>query len=191
MNVSPSIPSHKEPPSLNEDEDANPTRLDFPSTPPGVLPSIRLPFHIVEPVSPLLFAPTQQGMFVSFKDITYDVPNRANKKESLCILDGISGCFEPGMMTCLMGPSGSGKSTLANILGGKEGYEVTQGSIQFDGKDLLEMDPEVRAREGLFLAFQYPVELPGVIPEGEALRGGGCYVPPHSDVPGGHVGPPS
>jgi Fe-S cluster assembly ATP-binding protein len=61
-----------------------------------------------------------------------------------------------------MGVNGSGKSTLANILGGKEGYEVTSGSVTFDGKDLLEMDPEVRAREGLFLAFQYPVELPGV-----------------------------
>jgi Fe-S cluster assembly ATP-binding protein len=62
-----------------------------------------------------------------------------------------------------MGVNGSGKSTLANILGGKEGYKVTTGQILFDGKDLLEMDPEVRAREGLFLAFQYPVELPGVL----------------------------
>ena len=134
MNVSPSIPSHKEPPSLNEDEDANPTRLDFPSTPPGVLPSIRLPFHIVEPVSPLLFAPTQQGMFVSFKDITYDVPNRANKKESLCILDGISGCFEPGKMTCLMGPSGSGKSTLLDVLSGRKTQGSLGGAITFGGE---------------------------------------------------------
>jgi Fe-S cluster assembly ATP-binding protein len=62
-----------------------------------------------------------------------------------------------------MGVNGSGKSTLANILGGKDGYEVTKGQIAFNGKDLLEMDPEVRAREGVFLAFQYPVELPGVL----------------------------
>jgi Fe-S cluster assembly ATP-binding protein len=62
-----------------------------------------------------------------------------------------------------MGVNGSGKSTLANILGGKDGYEITKGSVEFVGKDLLELDPEVRAREGLFLAFQYPVELPGVL----------------------------
>ena len=79
------------------------------------------------------------------------------------ILKGISLEIKPGEVHAIMGVNGSGKSTLANILGGKEGYEVTQGSIQFDGKDLLEMDPEVRAREGLFLAFQYPVELPGVL----------------------------
>ncbi len=79
------------------------------------------------------------------------------------ILKVISLEIKPGEVHAIMGVNGYGKSTLANILGGKEGYEVTQGSIQFDGKDLLEMDPEVRAREGLFLAFQYPVELPGVL----------------------------
>lgn len=79
------------------------------------------------------------------------------------ILKGISLEINPGEVHAIMGVNGSGKSTLANILGGKDGYEVTQGSIQFDGKDLMEMDPEVRAREGLFLAFQYPVELPGVL----------------------------
>jgi Fe-S cluster assembly ATP-binding protein len=78
------------------------------------------------------------------------------------ILKGISLEIKPGEVHAIMGVNGSGKSTLANILGGKEGYQVTSGSVTFEGKDLLEMDPEVRAREGLFLAFQYPVELPGV-----------------------------
>jgi len=61
-----------------------------------------------------------------------------------------------------MGPNGSGKSTLASVLAGNESYEVTDGEVEFDGKDLLDMEPEERAREGLFLAFQYPVEIPGV-----------------------------
>jgi Fe-S cluster assembly ATP-binding protein len=79
------------------------------------------------------------------------------------ILKGISLEIKPGEVHAIMGVNGSGKSTLANILGGKDGYEVTKGQIAFNGKDLLEMDPEVRAREGVFLAFQYPVELPGVL----------------------------
>jgi Fe-S cluster assembly ATP-binding protein len=80
------------------------------------------------------------------------------------ILKGINLTIKPGEVHAIMGVNGSGKSTLASILCGKEGYEVTAGSVRFDGgKDLLEMDPEVRAREGLFLAFQYPVELPGVL----------------------------
>jgi Fe-S cluster assembly ATP-binding protein len=61
-----------------------------------------------------------------------------------------------------MGPNGSGKSTLAGVLAGRDSYDVTEGEVQFDGKDLLDMDPEERAREGVFLAFQYPVEIPGV-----------------------------
>src|SRR5215211_1416247 len=61
-----------------------------------------------------------------------------------------------------MGPNGSGKSTLAGVLAGRDAFEVTQGAVRFEGKDLLEMDAEERAREGLFLAFQYPVEIPGV-----------------------------
>ncbi|MCO6429235.1 MAG: Fe-S cluster assembly ATPase SufC, partial [Deltaproteobacteria bacterium] len=68
-----------------------------------------------------------------------------------------------GEVHAIMGLNGSGKSTLAHLLGGKEGYEVTAGQVEFLGKNLLEMDPETRAREGLFLAFQYPVELPGVL----------------------------
>jgi Fe-S cluster assembly ATP-binding protein len=79
------------------------------------------------------------------------------------ILKGINLEIKPGEVHAIMGVNGSGKSTLANILGGKEGYDITQGSVSFDDKDLLELDPEVRAREGLFLAFQYPVELPGVL----------------------------
>jgi Fe-S cluster assembly ATP-binding protein len=79
------------------------------------------------------------------------------------ILKGINLEINPGEVHAIMGVNGSGKSTLANILGGREGYEVTKGSVEFCGQDLLELDPEVRAREGLFMAFQYPVELPGVL----------------------------
>jgi Fe-S cluster assembly ATP-binding protein len=79
------------------------------------------------------------------------------------ILKGINLEIKPGEVHAIMGVNGSGKSTLANILCGKDGYEITGGSVSFEGKDLLEMEPEIRAREGVFLAFQYPVELPGVL----------------------------
>jgi Fe-S cluster assembly ATP-binding protein len=78
------------------------------------------------------------------------------------ILKGLNLQINPGEVHAIMGPNGSGKSTLGNVLAGKEAYEVTGGEVLFDGKDLLEMSPEDRAREGLFLAFQYPVEIPGV-----------------------------
>jgi len=78
------------------------------------------------------------------------------------ILKGIHLTIHPGETHAIMGPNGSGKSTLAYVLAGKEGYEVTEGEILFKGKNLLEMEPEERAAEGLFLAMQYPVELPGV-----------------------------
>ncbi len=78
------------------------------------------------------------------------------------ILKGINLEVKAGEVHAIMGPNGSGKSTLASVLAGRENYEVTGGSVSFDGKDLLDMDPEIRAREGLFLAFQYPVEIPGV-----------------------------
>lgn len=78
------------------------------------------------------------------------------------ILKGLNLEVNPGEVHAIMGPNGAGKSTLASILAGREEYEITEGSIFFDGKDLLELPTEDRAREGLFLAFQYPVEIPGV-----------------------------
>ena len=78
------------------------------------------------------------------------------------ILRGVDLDVLPGTVHAVMGPNGSGKSTLASVLAGREGYEVTEGSVTYRGEDLLEMDPEIRAREGVFLAFQYPVEVPGV-----------------------------
>jgi Fe-S cluster assembly ATP-binding protein len=78
------------------------------------------------------------------------------------ILRGVNLTLGPGEVHAIMGPNGSGKSTLASVLAGKEEYEITDGRVLLDGEDLLEMAPEERAREGVFLAFQYPVEIPGV-----------------------------
>ncbi|MCY3844703.1 MAG: Fe-S cluster assembly ATPase SufC, partial [Acidobacteria bacterium] len=78
------------------------------------------------------------------------------------ILKGIDLAVKAGEVHAVMGPNGSGKSTLAAVLAGRDEYEVTAGSIRYDGRDLLDMEPEDRAREGIFLAFQYPVEIPGV-----------------------------
>ena len=78
------------------------------------------------------------------------------------ILNGINLDLMPGEVHAIMGPNGSGKSTLSNVLVGKPGYTITDGEVLFRGQNLLEMDPEIRAREGVFLAFQYPVEIPGV-----------------------------
>lgn len=78
------------------------------------------------------------------------------------ILKGINLEINPGEVHAIMGPNGSGKSTLASVLAGRENYEVTEGTVEFLGKDLLDLAPEERAGEGLFLAFQYPVEIPGL-----------------------------
>ena len=78
------------------------------------------------------------------------------------ILNGIDLSIQSGEVHAIMGPNGSGKSTLTNILAGRPGYEITQGEVIFEGENLLEMKPEIRAREGIFVAFQYPVEIPGV-----------------------------
>lgn len=78
------------------------------------------------------------------------------------IIKGVNLVIRPGEVHAVMGPNGSGKSTLANILAGRDGYDISGGEVIYCGKDLLAIDPEERAREGLFLAFQYPVEMPGV-----------------------------
>ncbi len=83
-------------------------------------------------------------------------------EDDLVILKGVDLTLDTGELHALMGPNGSGKSTLAAVLAGREEYEVLQGEIRYDGEDLLELEPEERAEEGIFLAFQYPVELPGV-----------------------------
>lgn len=90
------------------------------------------------------------------------IQNLAVSIEDKAILKQLNLTVNPGEVHAIMGPNGSGKSTLASTLAGRSDYEVTGGSVQFLGQDLLDMDPDERAREGLFLAFQYPVEIPGV-----------------------------
>src|SRR5574340_979233 len=91
-----------------------------------------------------------------------EIRNLSAGVEGRQILKGIDLSISAGEVHAIMGPNGSGKSTLAAVLAGRDGYEVIGGQVLYDGKDLLELDPEERAREGLFLAFQYPVEIPGV-----------------------------
>lgn len=90
------------------------------------------------------------------------IENLKAQVEDKPILKGINLQVNPGEIHAIMGPNGSGKSTLANVLAGRDDYEVTEGSIEYSGEDLLEMDAEKRAQNGVFLAFQYPVEIPGV-----------------------------
>jgi Fe-S cluster assembly ATP-binding protein len=94
------------------------------------------------------------------KDLHAAIQDEKQKTKS--ILRGINLEVKAGEVHAIMGPNGSGKSTLANVLAGREGYEVTQGEILLDGKPILNLEPEKRAASGLFLAFQYPVEIPGV-----------------------------
>ncbi len=91
-----------------------------------------------------------------------EIKNLRVAVEGTTILDGVDITIEPGETHAIMGPNGSGKSTLAYALAGRDGYEVIDGEVRYDGKDLLELSVEARAGEGLFLAFQYPVEIPGV-----------------------------
>ena len=103
-----------------------------------------------------------RGLVRQSHTVMLQITNLQARVEDKPILKGINLTVGTGEVHAIMGPNGSGKSTLAHVLAGKGGYEVTGGSVDFDGKDLLDLDPEERAREGLFLAFQYPVEIPGV-----------------------------
>ncbi len=91
-----------------------------------------------------------------------EIKNLHAKVEDQPILRGIDLTVNPGEVHAIMGPNGSGKSTLSHVLAGRDDYEITEGSVSYKGEDLLEMEPEERAAHGLFLAFQYPIEIPGV-----------------------------
>ena len=92
---------------------------------------------------------------LTIKDLQVRIENKQ-------ILKGLNLAVNAGEVHAIMGPNGSGKSTLASVLAGRDGYDVTAGAVEYDGRDLFELSPEDRARQGIFLAFQYPVEIPGV-----------------------------
>ena len=91
-----------------------------------------------------------------------NIKNLQAKVEEKTILNGLNLEVKPGEVHAIMGPNGAGKSTLGHVLAGRDGYEVTGGDVEFEGRNLLDMEAEERAQSGLFLAFQYPVEIPGV-----------------------------
>lgn len=97
---------------------------------------------------------------ITIKNLHASIENES--EEAVEILKGIDLDIEPGKVHAIMGPNGAGKSTLSYVLAGRDDYEVTDGSFTMDGEDMLEMEPEERAAAGMFLAFQYPVEIPGV-----------------------------
>ncbi|MGH2574613.1 MAG: Fe-S cluster assembly ATPase SufC [Ignavibacteria bacterium] len=101
----------------------------------------------------------QTSNLLQIKNLFVSVESAEGRKE---ILKGINLDVQAGQVHAIMGPNGSGKSTLANVIAGKDGYNITSGEIFYENKNLLEMAPEDRAREGVFMAFQYPVEIPGV-----------------------------
>jgi len=99
---------------------------------------------------------------MSKKELLLEIRNLHAEVVGKQILKGLSLELPPGEVHAVMGPNGSGKSTLAAVLTGREQFQVTQGEVRYRGRDLLEMEPEIRAREGVFLSFQYPIEIPGI-----------------------------
>ncbi len=110
----------------------------------------------------ITFAGNYHELSFKYKSVMLSINDLRASIEGKEILKGINLEVKPGEVHAIMGPNGSGKSTLASVLAGREEYEVTGGNVVFDGKQILELAPEERAAEGIFLAFQYPVEIPGV-----------------------------
>src|ERR1700733_7894617 len=134
-------------------------RPELPGSASGA-PTLTLPLKRAPP-SP---AKRARGVWQKFRKLTamLEIKNLHARVAEKEILKGISLSVKPGEVHAIMGPNGSGKSTLASVLAGRDGYEVTEGTVEYQGKDLLDLDADERAREGVFLAFQYPVEIPGV-----------------------------